>query len=87
MSETAQPKEENSEEDFIIEYLIIEGGRTYEDPDVLPIRQSLYAIERLSPPHDKDICDFVTWCRPYDIYELLHERESIQYTSSARHLG
>eukprot|EP01035_Chromulina_nebulosa_P020461 gene20461-26549_t len=58
----------HSEEDKIIESLILEGlRRSYDDSDFLPIRQSLYNIENVIPMYDDEISASITWCRPQGI--------------------
>lgn len=44
---------ELTEEDLIIENLILEGGLQYEDVDFMPIKQSLYEIESIAPQYDE----------------------------------
>lgn len=54
-----------SEEDKIIESLILEGNRRiYDDNDFLPIRQSLYNVENIVPMYDDEISPNIIWCRP-----------------------
>lgn len=65
----ANIEEERSDEDRIIEVLIIEGqNRQYEDTDFMPVKPSLYLSEKHVPDYDIDI-PYVVWCRPSQIYE------------------
>ena len=62
------PDDVRTDEDIIIETLIIENERRlYEDVDFLPIRQSLYLIESIPPAYDQNVCDYISWCRPHEI--------------------
>lgn len=45
--------EQRSEEDLIIESLLLEGDPAYDDQDFMPIRQSLYEIESIAPQYDE----------------------------------
>jgi len=48
--------EARTDEDRIIEILLIEGSqRQYEDNDFLPVRQSLYNVETIIPSYDGDV--------------------------------
>jgi len=48
--------EERTEEDHIIETLIVNGNKKlYEDLDFLPTRQSLYNTEKYIPEYDDEI--------------------------------
>lgn len=48
--------EERTEEDHIIETLIVNGNKKlYEDLDFLPTRQSLYNTEKYIPEYDDDV--------------------------------
>lgn len=61
-------EEVRTDEDVIIETLIIENERRlYEDIDFLPVRQSLYTIESIPPSYDQYVCDYISWCRPHEI--------------------
>lgn len=47
-----------SEEDKIIESLVVEGtNELYVDHDFLPIRQSLYNVETIVPTYDDDVSE------------------------------
>lgn len=49
-------EEEKSDEDRIIEALVLEGrDGLYEDIDFLPLRQSLYNSENIIPEYDDEI--------------------------------
>lgn len=68
--EASGPAGEQSEEDFIIENLELDGrGRQFEDADFMPIRQSLYEIESIAPQYDEEMVPFIAWCRPADMCE------------------
>ena len=45
--------EQRSEEDLVIESLVLEGGAAFDDQDFMPIRQSLYEIESIAPQYDE----------------------------------
>jgi hypothetical protein len=45
--------DEKTEEDMIIENLVLEGGQQFEDQEFMPIRQSLYEIESIAPQYDE----------------------------------
>ena len=65
----AAPEEDRSDEDRIIEVLIIEGqNRQYEDTDFMPVKPSLYLSEKHVPDYDIDV-PYIVWCRPSQIYE------------------
>ena len=62
-------EEERSDEDRIIEVLIIESqGREYEDQDFMPLKHSLYLSENHVPDYDVEM-PYLVWCRPNQIYE------------------
>ena len=57
-----------TEEDRIIEVLVIEGqNRLYEDGDFMPVKQSLYLSENMIPNYDLDV-PYLVWCRPDQMY-------------------
>ena len=57
-----------TEEDRIIEVLVIEGqNRQYEDCDFMPVKQSLYLSENMIPNYDLDV-PYLVWCRPGQMY-------------------
>lgn len=61
-------EEERTDEDRIIEVLIIEGqNRLYEDADFMPVKASLYASENHLPRYDVDV-PYIVWCRPQQIH-------------------
>ena len=45
--------EQRTEEDLVIESLLLEGGVAFDDQDFMPIRQSLYEIESIAPQYDE----------------------------------
>jgi hypothetical protein len=67
--EMASGEEERSDEDRIIEVLIIEGqNRQYEDTDFMPVKHSLYLSEKHVPDYDIEV-PYLVWCRPSQINE------------------
>jgi len=61
MSEEKESELFRSEEDKIIETLILEGlRRFFDDADFLPIRQSLYNIENVVPLYDDETSALIT---------------------------
>ncbi len=61
-------EEERSDEDRIIEVLIIEGQTDYEDQDFMPLKHSLYISDTHVPDYDMDL-PYLVWCRPNQVYE------------------
>ena len=58
-----------TDEDRIREVLIIEGQqRQYEDSDFMPVKQSLYTQEHITPEYDS-MLPYLVWCRPSQIYK------------------
>jgi hypothetical protein len=50
--------EMRTDEDRIIETLVIDGKNvvtTYDDADFLPVRQSLYNVQTVTPEYDDEI--------------------------------
>lgn len=63
-------EEYRTEEDKIIETMVIEGNhKQYDDNDFLPIRQSLYSVHTIIPEYDDEVFHRVVWCRPQAICE------------------
>ena len=61
-------EEERSDEDRIIEVLIIESqGREYEDQDFMPLKHSLYISDTHVPDYDVEV-PYLVWCRPNQVY-------------------
>lgn len=53
--------EERTEEDRIIDHLIIEGkDDLYSDLDFIPARQSLYNSEKMIPEYDDEVFQQIT---------------------------
>lgn len=58
-------EEERTEEDKIIEVMIIEGeGAQYEDSDFVPSRGSLYDTLDAVPLYDTGVSSQIVWKRP-----------------------
>lgn len=59
--------ERRSEEDKIVEVIVIEGGNAkYEDTDFVPSRGSLYDVIESVPAYDLGISSQIVWKRPND---------------------
>lgn len=65
MSNNNPFEEHRTEEERIIDNLVVEGKRKlYEDLDFIPARQSLYNSEKLIPEYDDEVFQQITYVIP-----------------------